>query len=102
MARTKSEQDTFEVAISTYGSENQMVVAIEELSELQKEVCKALRFNKKQFRRKVAEEIADCEIMIEQLKMIFNVDEDAEMYRLDKVVRLKTRLGLLPGVIDDE
>ena len=102
MARTKSEQDTFEAAISTYGKEQQLIVAIEELSELQKEICKVLRKNIGRPRSKVHEEIADVEIMLEQLKMIFKCDDAVEGWRLDKVVRLKSRLGLLPGVMDDE
>ena len=104
MARTKSEQETFEAAIKEYGKEQQMIVAIEELSELQKEICKILRKNigRPRSNVKVHEEIADCEIMLEQLKMIFKCDDNVEQWRLDKVVRLKTRLGLLPGVMKDE
>ena len=102
MARTKSEQDTFEAAISTYGKEQQLIVAIEELSELQKEICKLMRESMGRPRSKLHEEIADCEIMLEQLKMIYKCDDSVEGWRLDKVVRLKSRLGLLPGVMDDE
>ena len=102
MARTKSETETFEAAIKTYGTEQQMIVAIEELSELQKEICKYMRKNLGRPRFKLHEEIADVEIMLEQLKMIFKCDDAVEGWRLDKVVRLKTRLGLIPGVMQDE
>ena len=98
MARTKSEQDTFEAAISTYGKEQQLIVAIEELSELQKEICKVLRKNIGRPRSKVHEEIADVEIMLEQVKIIFQIDDDVEMWRLDKVVRLRERLGLIDDI----
>ena len=37
------EKEVLEAALSAYGSEIQRVVAIEELSELQKELCKSLR-----------------------------------------------------------
>lgn len=96
--RTRSEEEVFKLAIDTYGKENQCVVAIEEMAELQKEICKDMRIRFGRPRNRMAEEIADCEIMIEQLKMIFKLDDSVEMYRLDKVVRLKTRLGML----DDE
>lgn len=96
--RTRSEAEAFQAAIDTYGKEGQLIVAIEELSELQKEICKVLRKNIGRPRSKVHEEIADCEIMLEQLKMIFNCDEAVEMFRLDKVVRLKTRLGMIEYV----
>lgn len=96
--RTESEIKAFEKAIETYGINNQVIVAIEELSELQKELCKVLRINLGRPRSRMAEEIADVEIMLEQLKMIFKNDENVEMYRLDKVVRLKTRLGMVDYV----
>ena len=35
--------------------------------------------------------------MLEQVKMIFGIDdEDVEMWRLDKIVRLRRTLGILP------
>ena len=94
--RTESEAEVFRKAIETYGEESQMHMVLEEMSELAKEICKSLRYNKKQFKRKVAEECADVEIMLEQTKMIFGIDDDVEMWRLDKVVRLKEKLGMLP------
>ena len=100
--RTRNEIETFQAAIDTYGKETQLFVAVEEMSELQKEICKVLRKTTGRPRSRLYEEIADAEIMLEQLKMIFNCDDQVEMYRLDKVVRLKNRLGLLPKVTDDE
>lgn len=94
--RSKNEELIFKTAIETFGETNQLHMLLEEMSELQKEVCKAMRFTKKMYRKKVAEEIADVEIMIEQVKMIFNVDEDVEGWRLDKTVRLAERLGAIP------
>ena len=96
MARTKSEQETFAKAIETYGEASQLIVLFEEMSELQKEICKSIRYNKRQLKTKVAEELADVEIMLEQVKMIFDIDDDVEMWRLDKVVRLRERLGIIP------
>jgi hypothetical protein len=41
--------------------------------------------------------------MLDQTKMIFNIsDEDVEGWRLDKVVRLRERLGLAPMLIPDK
>lgn len=58
--------------IDKYG-EKQVIVAIEELSELQKELCKNLRGRK----NKVAliEEIADVLIMVEQMIVYFEIAE---------------------------
>jgi len=53
-----------------FGDECQIIVAIEELAELQKELTKLLRCNSNL--EAIAEEMADVEIMLEQLKMMFN------------------------------
>lgn len=60
-------------AINKWGCHLQTIVAIEELAELQKELTKALR--DKPNRKKITEEIGDVEIMIEQLKIIFNIND---------------------------
>ena len=95
MARSRSETEVFKKAIETYGEAIQLVVLFEEMSELQKEVCKSFRFDRVTRKRYIAEELADVEIMLEQAKMIYGIDDDVEMWRLDKVVRLKQRLGML-------
>lgn len=96
MARTRVERETFKKAIEKNGEAMQLVVLFEEMSELQKECCKAFRYSlTKGLKAHIAEEIADVEIMLEQAKMIFNVDEEVEMWRLDKIVRLRERLGIL-------
>ena len=63
-----TEHDIFRSAIDTYGSVMQITVAFEEMSELQKELCKYLRGRGSQ--ENIAEEIADVEIMMEQMKML--------------------------------
>ena len=95
MARSRSETEVFKKAIETYGEAIQLVVLFEEMSELQKEVCKSFRFDRVTRKRYIAEELADVEIMLEQAKIIYGIDDDVEMWRLDKVVRLKQRLGML-------
>lgn len=62
-----------------YGEIVQLVVAIEELSELQKELCKDLRGKGK--RENIIEEIADVSIMLEQLYLIYNI----ENYEVDEM-----------------
>lgn len=81
----------FSKAICRYGIPAQSVVAVEELSELQKEVCKALRgqLNKEN----MTEEMADVWIVIEQLKMMYNItDEDVRNVVHKKIQRLKERM----------
>ena len=73
--------------IEKYGFEKQMLIAVEECSELQKEVLKYLRGRENY--TEVAEEIADVEIMIEQLKMMFNNKAEVENFKARKIERTK-------------
>lgn len=77
-------------AISLYGSEIQTVIAIEELSELQKELCKSLRGQTD--RQHIAEEIADVQIMLEQMMILYELHYDVVTWRRKKVDRLRERL----------
>lgn len=83
----------YDRAIDTFGVEKQLVVAVEELSELQKEVCKALRFEDLQVNtHHMAEEIADVLIMAEQLQRIFGIGDLVKRYQNKKILRLVQRL----------
>ena len=84
-----TEQDIFRSAIDTYGAIMQITVAFEEMSELQKELCKYLRGSGSQ--ENIAEEIADVEIMIVQMKMLFNCDDSVLQVREKHVNRVKER-----------
>lgn len=76
-------------ALIRFGERNQMIVAVEELSECQKEICKVLRGGE-DFRH-LAEEIADAQIMLEQLTMIFSLQDCVENYTEQKLKRLDER-----------
>lgn len=79
--------------MDTYGSMSQIVMVFEEMSELQKELCKYLRG--KYALENISEEIADVEIMLEQMKMLFCCADDVRDVRRKKVERLKERLEAL-------
>ena len=85
-----NETEVLQRALDTYGSALQIVVMMEEMSELQKELCKYLRG--KYSPANIAEEIADVEIMLEQMKMLFCLADDVRDVRRRKVERLKERL----------
>ena len=74
-------------AIDTYGEESQMKMMIEEMSELTKELCK--RFRGEGNTVHILEEMADVQIMLDQMKMIFG--DTSEMEKA-KVERLERRL----------
>lgn len=81
---------TLERAIAHYGEHMQMVVAMEEMSELQKELAKAIRG--KPNRKAIAEEIADVEIMLEQIKIMFKSDCAVKLWKIQKIERLNNRM----------
>lgn len=82
---------TLERAIETYGKDMQLNVAIEELSELIKEICKNKRGSDN--RDSIIEEMADCYIMLDQLEKIFGITLSEINDAIDKkITRLEKRL----------
>lgn len=83
---------TIEKAIETYGKDMQLNVAVEEFSELIKEICKSKRG--KDNKPNIIEELADCYIMMEQLEIIFDVNPCDIRAMIDKkLTRLENRLA---------
>ncbi|MBQ8737782.1 MAG: hypothetical protein IJY78_08210 [Bacteroidaceae bacterium] len=80
----------YERALAVYGERLQITVAIEEMSELQKELCKHIRG--KDVHEGVAEEMADVYIMLEQLIGIFGNAKAVERYKQIKKARLWNRV----------
>ena len=73
--------------------EKQIIVAMEELSELIKELAKYMRGNGNE--ENIQEEVCDCSIMIDQLKMMFLFDEDDNDEIINmKIKRTLKRLGI--------
>ena len=81
----------FEKAIETYGSDLQKQVAIEEMAELTKEICKD--FRGKGNREHILEEIVDVSIMLEQLQIMYDISTSEMLSAVEsKVKRLEERL----------
>ena len=80
-------EDVIEKVIKKNGLDMQLTVAIEELSELQKAICKYKRGEE----HNIEEEIADVKIMIEQLETVFDKNKIRE-WRDKKIERLEKRL----------
>lgn len=77
-------------ALEAFDVPTQLVVALEELSEAQKEICKALRG--KVDLDHLAEEVADATIMLEQVRFIFGINSDVCEAMDRKVLRLRRRI----------
>jgi len=85
--------ELYQQALEKWGAELQITTAIEEMSELIKELCHYLRPNRKYNVEAISEEIADVEIMLEQLKFaIFKNSFQVMMKKKSKLNRLKKTL----------
>ena len=85
-----NKQEILQQAISTYGAKAQEMMLLEEMSELQKEICK--RWRGWDNTRAIAEEIADVEIMLDQIKMIHCCAGRVRAIRASKIRRLEERI----------
>lgn len=83
-------KETLEAAITQYGPMLQTVVAIEEMSELTKELSKNIRG--KDNVEAIAEEIADVRIMLAQLQIMFDCSDKVKGYEAAKIQRLRENL----------
>lgn len=86
---------TYLAAVHMYGVEAQTKMAIEEMSELIKEICKIGRG--KRDMEAFADEIADVTIMLEQLRLIYGLNDAVCKHMDAKVLRLQSRLGMVPA-----
>ena len=80
-------------AFETWGKKAQMMMALEEMSELQKEILKNINREKDNL-KELAEETADVFIMLEQLVHIYGIEEDVKKQAEYKVGRVKGYLGM--------
>ena len=88
-------QKAYTNAYVRYGESHQIVKAIEEMSELQKELCKficACITDAEIDLDTIIDETADVQIMLEQIQMIFGIDECVEKRMEYKINRLNERL----------
>ena len=91
---TEERRALLDRAITAYGAPAQMDMAVEEMAELTKALCKVKRVScaaeAKAVLENVVEEMADVQIMLDQLRIIFGRSAaEAEEYKLE---RLKKRL----------
>jgi hypothetical protein len=78
-------------ALEKWGINAQVMMLIEEMSELTKEICK--NFRGRDNRTEMLDEICDVSIMLEQAKIVFNFsDEEIEEHVDFKINRIQERL----------
>lgn len=81
-------EDILRKAIQTYGKNQQLLMAIEEMSELTKAICNYNRGRESN----IAEEMADVYIMLAQMSIIFDNSDEVTMWITRKIERLDHRL----------
>lgn len=86
-----SQKEQLQLFINYFGEKYQKVLLFEEMSELQKEICKDIR-NKRNIEH-IAEELADVYIMLQQMQLIYGItDEQIEQVVQEKIERTLDRI----------
>ena len=84
-------QQIYKQILSQFGNTMQTIVAIEEMSELQKALAKYLcglqYHDYGDVLANIREEIADVQIMLDQLKLVFDSDNTVEQIIDEKLQR---------------
>lgn len=83
-------EETCKAALDTFGAQSQMNMMFEEMAELQKELCKNARGKNNIL--DIAEEIADVQIVLAQMILLFNCRQEVEDWKTIKLLRLRRRL----------
>lgn len=80
-------------ALEVFGAEAQITMVFEEMAELQDVLCKFLRGRvDEDTRTHIAEEIADVDIMLQQMVMLFDCAGQVDKFRRYKLERLAERI----------
>lgn len=82
--------EIYRAALETFGARAQVLMAIEEMSELTKELCKNDRGRENATH--IAQEIADVEIMLGQMKILFDCMGVVDKFRWYKLNRMERRI----------
>lgn len=86
----KERKEVYKQLEDQNGKNHQIAVAIEEMSELTKELSKYLREDSYTNSKKICEEMADVKVVIEQLERFFDPEQKLVPFTMDyKLERLK-------------
>lgn len=92
MKTTLFQQKTLQKAINWYGADKQMLIVIEELSELQKAIVKHFRKPTEETISDISEEMADVYVMLKQLELMHKNDTEVQKNIDYKIKRLQERI----------
>lgn len=86
----RNSADVYGRAVTYYGESSRLLLTIEEMSELTKELVKRARGRDNLLA--ISEEMADVEIMLEQLKILFGNRAEIDSWKAKKLQRLVERM----------
>lgn len=83
----------YQQAIRKWGETAQVMMLFEKMADLQQAICHSGRNNKVAFRCDLINEIADVEIMVEQITVLLGIKAE-EIYekKKEKLIRLQERV----------
>ena len=87
------EKQLYQKALNKWGIDSQILMTIEESSELILVLAKINRNYNGSSIKQIIDEMVDVSIMIEQLKIILNCNEDFEKIKTEKLIRLEFRIN---------
>ena len=91
----------YSVAIKHFGEDNQLLKCVEEMAELQQAIIKfqlsseISASNNQSLLFNLIEEIVDVEIMLHQIKTIFNSETEIEIYNRYKSKKIEKLQNLI-------
>lgn len=84
-------QQIYQQALDKFGIDNQLLVLIEEMSELTKEIIKKFRKEDNSFDEiKLYEELVDVKIMLIQVELYFQQQDEDYQHFINKFIQEKT------------
>jgi uncharacterized protein YutE (UPF0331/DUF86 family) len=93
-----NEHEIYQTALEKFGSNNQLIAAVEELAELQQVLCKFV-IGKPVTADQIIDELVDVNIVLNQVQMIFHnnkmiTEQNLSVRKMVKLIKLKQRIGL--------
>ena len=92
MTKPVNEHELYERTIRVWGKAPQMLQVVEEMAELTKEILKNVNRHKDNL-DEIVEEAADVEIMLGQLKCCYNINDQVDSYKSEKLKVIEKRLN---------
>ena len=83
--------ELYKKAIEAWGNASQLLMAVEEMAELTQAISHLLR-GRKNNKSEIIEELADVEVMCEQLRVIIDKNDKIDKIKEEKLARLSEML----------